>query len=41
MCWCVLRVDGFVKPDTLAVVGSTQDEQDVYDDVCADDDVHK
>ncbi|XP_042608371.1 FYN-binding protein 1-like isoform X2 [Cyprinus carpio] len=31
---------GFVKPDTLAVVGSTQDEQDVYDDVCADDDVH-
>ncbi|XP_026101593.1 FYN-binding protein 1-like [Carassius auratus] len=30
---------GFVKPDTLDVVGSTQDEQEVYDDICADDEV--
>ncbi|XP_016302197.1 FYN-binding protein-like [Sinocyclocheilus anshuiensis] len=31
---------GFVKPDTLDVVGSTQEEQEVYDDVCADDEVN-
>ncbi len=39
--WCVFHVDGFVKPDTLDVVRSTPDGQEVYDDVGAEDHVNK
>ncbi len=39
--WCVFHVDGFVKPDTLDVVRSTPDGQEVYDDVGAENDLNK
>lgn len=47
-CYCCVgvffHIDGFVKPDTLDVRGEvrhTQDEQEVYDDVGAAEEVNK
>lgn len=40
LTWYVFHLDGFVKPDTLDIVRSTPDGQEVYDDVGADDDVN-